>query len=94
VGDVPDLVAYRAMFDRGAILAMSARHGIRLPHLHFTCAAELVETRLGKKIELSEALQALGLSFQGRHHDPLTDARAAAAVALACSRLSPLRRDP
>jgi hypothetical protein len=30
-------------------------------------------------------LQLLGVPFPGRHHDPLADARAAAAVAIACS---------
>ena len=85
VGDFQEFVAYRAAFDRGAILAMCAHHSVRVPPLHFTCAAQMVESRFGRKLELREALQMLGLRFPGRPHDPLADARAAAAVAIACS---------
>jgi DNA polymerase-3 subunit epsilon len=91
VGDIRQFVAYRAEFDRGAILAMCASHSVRVPPLHFVCAAQLVEGRFGRTLDLREALQALGLPFPGRHHDPLADARAAAAVAIACTQLPPAR---
>jgi DNA polymerase-3 subunit epsilon len=87
VGEDREFVAYRAEFDRGAILAMCARNGIRLPAMHFTCAAMLFEERFRLKLDLKEALLHVGLSFPGRHHEPLADARAAGAHAIACSRL-------
>lgn len=79
------LVAYRADFDRGAILTMCGRCGIRPPTLTFTCAARIAEAHLGRAVSLVAALEALGLTFPGCHHDPLADARAAAAVVLACA---------
>ena len=85
MGDIRFLVAFRAAFDRGAILAMCAAHGLRLPPLHFLCAAEMVEARFTRNLDLRAALDVLGLPFPGRHHDPLSDARAAAAIAIACS---------
>ncbi len=91
VGDFREFVAYRAAFDRGAILAMCANHNVRVPPLHFTCAAQIVESRFARKLDLREALQLLGVPFPGRHHDPLADARAAAAVAIACSQPLPAR---
>jgi DNA polymerase-3 subunit epsilon len=81
-----EFVAFRADFDRGAILAMCARCGIRLPAMHFTCAAALFEKRFRLKLDLKEALLHVGLSFPGRHHDPVADARAAGALAIACLR--------
>jgi DNA polymerase III epsilon subunit-like protein len=84
-GNVREFVAYRAEFDRGAILAMCASHNVRVPALHFTCAAKMIETRFAGNRDLTEALKLLGLPFPGRHHDPLADARAAAAIAIACT---------
>jgi DNA polymerase III epsilon subunit-like protein len=89
LGDVRTVVAFRASFDRGAILAMSARHGVRLPRLQFVCAAEMIEARYGLRASLSTSLEALGLQFPGSPHDPLADARAGAMVALACLAPSP-----
>lgn len=91
VGDVREFAAYRAAFDRGAILAMCASHSVRVPPLHFTCAAQIVESRFARKLDLQEALRLLGLPFPGRPHDPLADARAAAAVAIACCQRLPAR---
>lgn len=84
IGDVRTIVAYRARFDRGAILTMSARHNIRLPALRFVCAAQMVAGQYGRAGSLAESIKALGLSFPGQPHEPLADARAAAMVALAC----------
>jgi DNA polymerase-3 subunit epsilon len=89
VGETREFVAYRAAFDRGAILAMCAHHNVRVPPLRFICAAQMVEDRFARKLDLPEALEILGLRFPGRHHDPLADARAAAAVAIACREPSP-----
>jgi len=85
LGDIHLLVAFRASFDRGAILAMCANHGIRPPPLRFDCAAAMIEAHYGRRLDLRAALDALGLPFPGRPHDPLADARAAAAIALACA---------
>lgn len=84
LGGMTTLVAYEAAFDRGAILTMCANCGIRMPRLHFECAAQLVERRLRFRPDLSFALESLGIPFPGTPHDALSDARAAAAVALAC----------
>jgi DNA polymerase III epsilon subunit-like protein len=82
--DISTLVAFRASFDRGAILAMSAHHRIRLPRLRFVCAAAMMEERYGSRLDLSACLGVLGLPFPGRPHEPLADARAAALIAIAC----------
>lgn len=84
LGGIDMVVAFRASFDRGAILAVSARHGVRLPHLRFLCAAEMMKTRRGCELNLSGSLELLGIPFPGRPHDALSDARAAAAIAIAC----------
>jgi len=86
LGSSSQLVAYRAAFDRAAILTMCAKHGIRLPRLQFTCAAEMFQARVGRSMVLSEALNTLSIAFPGRPHDPLSDARAAALLVLAVSR--------
>ncbi len=78
------VVAFRAEFDRGAILAMCGRHHVRVPALRFHCAARAAEARLGRRLNLADTVAALGLTFPGRPHDALSDARAAAAVFLAC----------
>jgi DNA polymerase-3 subunit epsilon len=88
LGDIQEVVAFRASFDRGAILTMSGRHGVRLPRLRFACAAEMMKTRYGSHFSLGAALRHLGIQFPGRPHDPLADARAAGAIAISC------RRDP
>ena len=84
LGDIPTVVAFRASFDRGALLAMSAHHGIRLPRLRFLCAAEMMKTRHGCDLNLTGSLERLGIPFPGWPHDALSDARAAAAIAIAC----------
>ena len=85
LGDIRTVVAFKASFDRGAILSMAARHGLRLPRLQFLCAAAMMETRYGRRFDLSASLDYLGLPFPGHPHDPLADARAAALIALACN---------
>jgi inhibitor of KinA sporulation pathway (predicted exonuclease) len=45
----------------------------------------MIEARCGRRLDLRAALDVLGLPFPGRPHDPLGDARAAAAIALACA---------
>lgn len=82
---VCNVIAFRAEFDRAAVLTMAARHGVRLPRLHFTCAAEAARLHLGARLSLAETMTRLAIPFPGTPHDPLSDARAAAAVFLACS---------
>lgn len=84
LGEIDTAVAFRASFDRGAILAMSARHGVRLPRLRFLCAGEMMKAHRGCDLNLSGSLELLGIPFPGRPHDALSDARAAAAIAIAC----------
>jgi DNA polymerase-3 subunit epsilon len=87
------MVSFRAAFDRGALLTMCGRYGQRMPRVRFVCAADLARARLGRDLTLVEALQALGRPFPGRPHDPLADARAAAAIVLACSPPAPPATD-
>jgi DNA polymerase-3 subunit epsilon len=83
VGDVTVVVAYRAAFDRAAIMTMCAGHTIRMPRIRFVCAAEMCQERIGRPASLVAALQTIGVPFPGRPHEPLADARAAAALVLA-----------
>jgi len=84
LGDVDTIVAFRASFDRSAVLTMAAHYNLRLPRLRFVCAAKMIEERYGVRGSLRDAVQTLGRSFPGQPHDPLADARAAALVAQAC----------
>jgi DNA polymerase III epsilon subunit-like protein len=84
MGEIRLVVAFNAPFDRAAILTMCAQSALRLPRMSFVCAARMVESRLGQRLDLRGSLEALGLPFPGRPHDPLADARAAAAIVLAC----------
>jgi DNA polymerase-3 subunit epsilon len=85
VGQTRLFVAFPAHFDRGALLTMCASYGLRPPPLRFVCAAAMAEARLGRKLDLASVLHELGLTFPGRHHNALSDARAAAAVVIACA---------
>jgi DNA polymerase-3 subunit epsilon len=85
LGNIQTVVAFRAAFDRAAILSVSARHGVRLARLRFVCAADLMERHFGITASLEESLRYLDVPFPGRPHDPLADARAAAAIVLRCS---------
>ncbi|MEX2273811.1 MAG: exonuclease domain-containing protein [Vicinamibacterales bacterium] len=87
--DVQTIVAFRASFDRGAILAVSGRYGVRLPRLRFVCAAKMIKRKWGCDMNLAASLERLGLPFPGQPHHALADARAAAAIALACGTATP-----
>lgn len=91
ISPVSVYVAFNATFDRGAILTMCARHGVRPPPMRFLCAAAMAEACLGRRLDLPSAVAALGLTFPGRHHDALSDARAAGAVAVKCAEVRALR---
>jgi DNA polymerase III epsilon subunit-like protein len=77
------VVGYRAAFDRAAVMAMCARDAVRLPPLRFVCAAKAYEQHAGRSADLVSALRALHIPFPGKPHDPMADARAAAAIMLA-----------
>lgn len=81
------VVAYRAAFDRAAVMTMCARHAVRMPRVRFVCAAAMYEERFGRSVSLCAALRQVDLPFPGRPHDPLADARAAAALVLKLSAL-------
>lgn len=87
--DVHTVVAFRASFDRGAILAVSGCYGVRLPRLRFVCAADMIKRKCGCDMNLAASLERLGLPFPGQPHHALADARAAAAIALACGAATP-----
>jgi DNA polymerase III epsilon subunit-like protein len=77
---IETIVAYRAAFDRAAVMTMCARHAVRMPRVRFVCAEALYRSRFGRSVSLIAALRRLNLPFPGRPHDPLADARAAAAL--------------
>jgi len=77
------VVAYRAAFDRAAVMTMCARHALLLPPVRFVCAADAYEEHAGCSADLVSALRALHIPFPGKPHDPMADARAAAAIMLA-----------
>jgi len=83
LGDNKVVVAYRAAFDRAAVMTMCARCTLRLPSVRFVCAAKAYEEHAGRSVGLVSALRALHIPFPGRPHDPIADARAAAAIMLA-----------
>jgi DNA polymerase-3 subunit epsilon len=85
---IQTVVAYRARFDRAAVMTMCARHAVRMPRLRFVCAAAMYQSRFGRSVCLTAALQHMDVPFPGRPHDPLADARAAAALALKLRALS------
>ena len=67
LGGTTHVVAFNAAFDRSAILATSATHGVRLPRMHFTCAAALAAHRYGWHLSLSETLVRLPCRTPGSH---------------------------
>jgi DNA polymerase III subunit epsilon len=83
LGDSRIVVAYRAAFDRAAVMTMCARYSLRLPPVRFVCAAKAYEEHAGQSADLVSALRALHIPFPGKPHDPMADARAAAAIMLA-----------
>jgi DNA polymerase-3 subunit epsilon len=83
LGDCRLVVAYRARFDRAAVMTMCARRALRLPAVRFVCAAKVYEEHAGRSVDLASALRALRIPFPGRPHDPLADARAAASIMIA-----------
>jgi DNA polymerase-3 subunit epsilon len=83
LGDSKLVVAYRAAFDRAAVMTMCARCALRLPAVRFVCAAKAYEEHAGRSVDLVSALRALHIPFPGTPHDPLADARAAAAIMIA-----------
>ena len=83
LGDTKVVVAYRAAFDRAAVMTMCARCTLRLPPVRFVCAAKVYQAHAGRTLDLVSALRALHIPFPGRPHDPMADARAAAAIMLA-----------
>jgi DNA polymerase-3 subunit epsilon len=82
LGDNRVVVAYRAKFDRAAVMTMCARYTLRMPPIRFVCAAKTYEEHAGRPADLVSALRSLRIPFPGRPHDPLADARAAAAIML------------
>jgi DNA polymerase-3 subunit epsilon len=83
LGDIRLVVAYRAAFDRAAVMTMCGRCALRLPAVRFVCAAHAYEEHAGRSVDLVSALRALRIPFPGTPHDPLADARAAAAIMIA-----------
>ena len=86
LGDVRTVIAYRAAFDRAAVMTMCARHALPMPRVRFVCAARLYEAGGGRSAELASVLRTLNVPFPGQPHEPLSDARAAAALVLSLRR--------
>lgn len=82
LGDIREVIAFRAGFDRAAVMTMCARHALPMPRVRFVCAARLFEAHSGRSVDLVSALRIQGIPFPGRPHEALSDARAAAALVL------------
>lgn len=82
LADTTAVIAYRAAFDRAAVMTMCARHAVPMPRIRFVCAATRYAEATGRSVDLVSALRALGIPFPGHPHEPLSDARAAAALVL------------
>ena len=76
------LVAHNAKFDRRVLQATARRHHVRLPKLRFICSGNLAEAVWGlRPNDLATVAAHLGIPLI--HHDPLSDAEAAARIVLA-----------
>lgn len=76
------LVAHNAKFDRRVLQATARRHHVRLPKLRFICSRNLAEAVWGlRPNDLATVAAHLGIPLT--HHDPLSDAEAAARIVLA-----------
>lgn len=76
------VVAHNAKFDRRVLQAVARRHSVRLPKLRFICSRNLAEAVWGlRPSDLATVASHLGISLV--HHDPLSDAEAAARIVLA-----------
>ena len=75
------MVAHHAPFDRGVLLGTCERYGIRAPRFDWLCTAELAREQLGiTPANLPHVCRVLEIPL--RHHDPTSDAEAAARIAL------------
>ena len=76
------IVAHNATFDRRVLQSSARRHSVRLPKLRFICSRNLAEAVWGfRPNDLATVAARLGISLA--HHDPLSDAEAAARIVLA-----------
>jgi DNA polymerase-3 subunit epsilon len=76
------LVAHNAPFDRGVLLACCGAAGIDPPALPFACTVRLARRAWGVyPTKLPDVCRHLAIRL--KHHDPLSDARAAAQIAIA-----------
>lgn len=76
------LVAHNAAFDRRVLYACCARAGRSTPPLSFRCSLELARRAWAlPSYSLPAVCEHLGIPLD--HHDPLSDAEAAARIALA-----------
>ncbi len=77
----PFLVAHNASFDAGVISACCRRYDIETPRLRFECTLRWAREKLRiTPTNLAHVCSTLGIPLD--HHDPLSDAEAAAAIAL------------
>jgi len=75
------VVAHNARFDAGVIAACCQEHELRSPDVVFHCTLKWARDRLGiRPTNLGNVCTRLGIPLN--HHDPLSDAEAAARIAL------------
>jgi DNA polymerase III subunit epsilon len=76
------LAAHNAKFDRRVLESCARRSGIRLPRLRWTCTRNLAEAVWGlRPADLETVSRYLAIPLV--HHDPLSDAEAAAQICIA-----------
>lgn len=75
-------VAHNAAFERKVLRAASQEWGLARPRARWVCSMTLAQRRLGTAYRsLAAACRRLNIPLE--HHNPLSDARAAAAIVLA-----------
>ncbi|MFO0808079.1 MAG: 3'-5' exonuclease [Gemmataceae bacterium] len=88
---VGHLVAHNAPFDRGVLTACCVAAGLPVPPLSFICTMQLARRTWGvRPTRLPDVCRFLGIDL--KHHDALSDAEAAARIAIAA--VATYRRSP
>jgi DNA polymerase-3 subunit epsilon len=79
------LVAHNAPFDKRVLAACCASGGLRVPDLPFVCTVQLARQCWGlKPNDLPSVCRRLGIGLA--HHDPGSDAEAAARIVIAATK--------
>lgn len=74
------IAAHNADFDRTVLYTCCRQAGISPPSVPFLCTMRLARRHYGEPVRLAELCQRLDITL--KHHDPLSDAEAAARIVI------------